>query len=190
MLLLRQRYLKNKLQIGLFSYLSELKLVHMEIENWYIKESEKVQHQARVREFQEREKSSIYHHDIHKRTIKKASILKLETKDGIIEGHTNCAAFLERTVEDLLGHPAVLEYVAQEALLAEVTPVFSEKDNNTLLVPPSDKAVLENVNRPNVNAAPGSDGLPSLLYNVIIYILKIYSPKNATMNKYNLNYAR
>ena len=78
LLLLRQRYLKNKLQIGLFSYLSELKLVHMEIENWYIKESEKVQHQARVREFQEREKSCIYHHEIHKRTIKKHLFLSLK----------------------------------------------------------------------------------------------------------------
>ena len=78
LLLLRHRYLKNKLQIGLFSYLSELKLVHMEIENWYIKESEKVQHQARVREFQEREKSCIYHHEIHKRTIKKHLFLSLK----------------------------------------------------------------------------------------------------------------
>ena len=163
-MLLRQRYLKNKLQLGLFSYFGELKLVHMEIENWYIKESEKLQHQARVREFQESERSTIYHHEIHKRTIKKASILRLETSEGIIDGHNSCAAYLESTVHDLLGHPAVLEPGAQQALLAEVTPVFTENDNNILLTPPSDKAVLETVNRSNVNAAPGTDGLPSLLY--------------------------
>jgi hypothetical protein len=105
LLLLRQRYLKIKMKPGEHHHLKELKLVHLLIEKWYTKESEKVQHQSKIKEFQSSERSSIYHHELHKKGIKRTSILKLQTNDGIIEGHYGCASFLEQTVEDLRLHP-------------------------------------------------------------------------------------
>ena len=99
LLLLRQVYLVRKIQQGQTHRLGELKTVHLLMEKWYVKESEKVQHQSRVREYQDNEKSSIYHHEIHKKTIKKSSILKLMTPNGLIEGHEACSSFLEKSVQ-------------------------------------------------------------------------------------------
>ena len=48
LLLLRQRYLKIKLRNGELNHLKDLKLVHLLIEKWYTRESEKIQHQSRV----------------------------------------------------------------------------------------------------------------------------------------------
>ena len=53
-------------------------------------------------EFQVKEKTRIYHHEIHKKHIKKSSILKLQTDAGIIEGHEACAKHLENLVADLI----------------------------------------------------------------------------------------
>ena len=130
LLLLRQVYLVRKIQRGQRDRLGELKTVHILIENWYKKESEKIQHQSRVTEFQESEKTSIYHHELHKKTVKRASILQLVTDDGLLKGHTACASFLEGTVEDLLHHPAQLDPAAQQALLDGVAPVFTKEDND------------------------------------------------------------
>ena len=164
LLLLRQSYLTRKVQLGQHSQLSELKLVHLLIEKWYTRESEKVQHQSRLKEFQTSERSTIYHHELHKKRIKRGSILKLQTNDGIIEGHDACAAYLEQTVEDLLLHPAQLDSQAQQALLAEVVPVFTVEDNKSMLTPPTNDDVLKTLSASNLHAAPGTDGLPSLLY--------------------------
>ena len=165
LLLLRQIYLTRKLTVlGLTNQLGELQAVHLLIDRWYNKESEKVQHQARVCEFQENEKSSIYHHELHKSIVKKSSILKLQTESGLILGHAACAAHLEQTVEDLLLHPGHLDQVSQQILLEEVTPVFTEKDISMFLSPPSKLDVWETVCNSNLNAAPGSDGIPSLAY--------------------------
>ena len=105
LLLLRQVYMVKKIQQGQMGRLGELMTVHLLIEKWYTRESDKIQHQSRVREFQESEKTSIYHHELHKKIIKKASILQLMTEDGLIEGHSACVTFLENTVGDLLLHP-------------------------------------------------------------------------------------
>ena len=60
LLMLRQIYLTRKITVlGLTDQLGELQAVHLLIDRWYNKESEKVQHQAQVCEFQENEKSSI-----------------------------------------------------------------------------------------------------------------------------------
>ena len=109
LLLLRQCYLAKKIQQGMKQYLGELKSVHLLIEKWYKNKSEKIQHQTRVHEFQSNEKTTIYHHELHKRIIKRNAILKLQSENGILEGHTACASLLERSVEDLLHHPAVLD---------------------------------------------------------------------------------
>ena len=164
LLLLRQRNVKIKIQQGQKNMLTELKLIHLLIENWFVRENEKVQHQSRIQEFQENERSTLYHHEIHKKIVKRTSILKLLTDRGMIEGHEECASFLESTVEDLLLHQAQLDPLAQEVLLAEVVPVFTQEDNARLLTPPTNKEVLDTVSASNLLAAPGSDGLPSLLY--------------------------
>ena len=117
LLLLRQLYLTRKLQQGQTFRLGELKTVHLLIERWYNRECEKVQKQSRADEFQTNEKSSIYHHELHKKVVKKGAILKLKTEDGLLEGHTSCAAYLEQLVEDLLHHPAQLDPVYQLLLL-------------------------------------------------------------------------
>ena len=85
--LITQAYLTKKLQQGQQSRLGELKKIHLLIERWYRKESEKIQHQSRVMEFQHSEKTTIYHHELHKRIMKKGSILRLQTDSGILEGH-------------------------------------------------------------------------------------------------------
>ena len=82
----------------------------------------------------------------------------------MIEGHGACLTFLEKTVEDLLLHPANLNQVAQETLLEEVDQVFTKKDNQLFLTPPTKEEVRETINESNLLAAPGKDGIPSLLY--------------------------
>ena len=161
---LRQAYLTRKLQNGELHRLAELNQVHHEINEYFRKECEKIQQQARAYEFQSNEKTTIYHHELHKRKIKKCSILKLQTTDGIIEGHSDCARLLEKTVEDLLLHPATLDPVAQETLLNEVNPVFTDEDNQMFLSPPTKNDIWETICESNLQAAPGSDGIPSLFY--------------------------
>ena len=45
-----------------------------------------------------------------------------------------------------------------------MVPVFTAEDNKKMLTPPTDADVLETVSSSNLHAAPGTDGLPSLLY--------------------------
>ena len=96
LLLIRQAYLTRKLQQGFNYMLGELNEVQLLIEAWYQKESEKVQHQARVEKFQNNEKTALYHHELLKKVIKKSSILKLQTENGLLEGHDACASYLEK----------------------------------------------------------------------------------------------
>ena len=76
LLLLRQVYLVKKIQPGQTDRLGDLRTVVC-TSKWYVRERGKVQHQSRVREYQDKEKTSTYHHEIQKKTIKKSSILKL-----------------------------------------------------------------------------------------------------------------
>ena len=113
LLLLRQTYLVRKVQQSQHQQwglmLAELTTVQQQIQSWYRKASEKIQHQSRVDEFQIGENTRIYHHEIHKKHLRKSSILKLETDSELLEGHTACAEFLENLVGDLLLVPADLE---------------------------------------------------------------------------------
>ena len=92
--------------------------------------------QTRVQEFQEAENTSFYHHELHKKIVKKASILRLDIGTEVIEGHEKCADYLEKTVEDLLANEAQLDKDAQEILLNEVEEVFTEEDNTRMTMPP------------------------------------------------------
>ena len=146
--------------------LAELATVQQKIQSWYRKAAEKVQHQARVDEFQMGENTRIYHHEIHKKHLKKSSILKLETSSGMIEGHKACAEYLENLVADLLLVPAELDFQAQETLLAEVETVVTEAENEMLAKPPNKEDVKETLWNSNLSAAPGTDGITGLFYKV------------------------
>ena len=165
LLLIQQAYLANKLQQGEFHRLAELRFIQLEIVQWYRQESEKVLLQSRSDEISMNEKVRIYHHDLRKKHLKRSSILKLQTEHGLIEGHDQCAAYLEGQVGDLLLHPAPIDQPARDCLLGEFTRVFTAKDNENLLKIPNMEVVKKVVDKSNLLAAPGTDGIPSYLYS-------------------------
>ena len=164
LLLVRQAYLTRKIQLGIMSRFTELRTVQLQIEDWYDQECAKISLQSRADDIQQSEKIRIYHHEIHQKLIKKSSILKLETEQGILQGHEACAQYLENSVGDLLLPPAILDPVAQEALLSEVTPVFTEADNEMLCKVPAKEEYKEIIWDSNQHAAPGTDGLTAYMY--------------------------
>ena len=164
LLRLRQGYLGRKLSLGENWRLGELKAVHANIESWYERESNKIKFQSQVQEHQKDEKTRIYHHELHRKRIKRTSILRLETGDEILEGHQDCANYLEQTVTDLLQEPATLDSKSQDLLLAEIEPVFNDKDNELLMKTPTKEEVFETLAASNLHSAPGTDGLTSYFY--------------------------
>ena len=163
--MLRQVFLTKKVQGGEVGHLEELREVQRLIKVWYEEESRKVVIQARVEDVQQSEKIRIYHHSIHKKRQKRSAILKLQTEEGLIEGHLACSSYLQDKVEALLLHPATLNPEAQAVLLSEVSPVFTEADNVILKKSPSKAELKEVLASSNLHAAPGTDGLTSYLYN-------------------------
>ena len=164
LLMLRQSYLVRKLQSGEFEKLGELKEVQTNIELWHAQECDKIRIQARTDEINQAEKVRIYHHDLHSKYIKKSSILKLQTEEGLLEGHEACQTYLENAVSDLLTKPAELDPHAQQLLLQEVKPVFTQEDNIKMKEVPSRDDIKESVWSAKVDAAPGTDGLSMLVY--------------------------
>jgi hypothetical protein len=152
--------------LGHIDKLVELRIVHGLIQQWYQHQCEKIKNQSRATEFQESEKVTIYHHEIHKKLIRKSAILKLQTPGGVLEGHAHCAAFLENEVKNLLLTDAGLDLNAQNVLLDELVPCFTEADNTILMSPPTLQSVKDTIDASNLHAAPGCDGIPSLLYKV------------------------
>ena len=160
----RQSYLVGKVQMGEQGRLGELRDVQNQIKEWYEEESQKIVLQSKVDDVQTSEKVRIFHHEQHRKLIKRSSILKLETPDSLLEGHDACSSFLSRELEKLLLNPAVLDEAAQATLLAEVKPVFTERDNLKLRTLPTKDLVKNVLFDSNLNAAPGTDGLTSFLY--------------------------
>ena len=164
LLFVRQSYLTKKVQKGLMENLTELKQVHLKIEKWYEVEGNKIVLQSKIDDLEQSEKVRIYHHSLHQQLIKKSSILKLQTEQGLLQGHDACAKYLEDSVASLLQHPAELDPSSQEALLAEVEEVFNEDDNRMLNKLPQKSEVLQVLQSCSSNSAPGTDGLTALLY--------------------------
>ena len=168
LLLLRQSYLMKKIKHS-GQDLWKIKLpevITVQLQTWYQEQSQRIQHQTRVNEFQISEKTRIYHHELHKRHLSKSLILKLLTESGIITGHDSCAEYLENMVEDLLSKPEVIDSEAQNILLAEVNPVITESDNLMLSKNPGKEEVLQTLKEANLRAAPGTDGITSLVYKL------------------------
>ena len=82
----------------------------------------------------------------------------------MLEGHSACSDYLQREAEKLLLFPARLDPTAQAALLSEVSPVFTEADNARLKEVPNKEYIFEILCKSNLNSAPGTDGITSLLY--------------------------
>ena len=72
--------------------------------------------------------------------------------------------FWRKLYKDLLLHPEILDPHAQEVLLNEVEQVFTEEDNQMFTTPPTKNDIWKTICESNLNAAPGSDGIPSLFY--------------------------
>ena len=131
---------------------------------WYKSESEKIALMSRQDDLTQNEKVRIYHHSQHQVFRKRSSILKLTTPLGLVEGHEECASALEKNVEDHLLEPANLSPQAQEILLKEVTPCFTEEDNNKLKSPQQKKEIKAVLDSCRAHAAPGTDGLTVYFY--------------------------
>ena len=58
-----------------------------------------------------------------------------------------CARYLEKTVEDLLLNPAVLDEAAQEVLLKEIEVVFTKQDNEKFMTSPTKEMVLKVISK-------------------------------------------
>ena len=91
----------------------------------------------------------------------RSSILKLQTDQEALEGHDACSDYL---VANLLFNPAVLDADAQALLQSEVVPGFTDEDNQILEKLPDKEDVKDVLFKSNLNAAPGTDGITSLLY--------------------------
>ena len=116
LLMMQQSYLTRKIHSGEFGLLASLREVQLRIEGWFESEVQKIKYQSRIDDIQVR----IYHHELHQKNIKKSAILKLETEQGLLEGHQACSQFLQQAISDLLEHSAQLDPEAQNILLAEV----------------------------------------------------------------------
>ena len=163
-LLLKQGFFTKELQGGDHDRLAQLCEVKILINDWYENESRKVILQARVDDVQESERVRIYHHEQHQKSIKRSAILKLDTPNGLLIGHEACSAYLQSQLAALLLHQAELDPSAQEILLAELEPVFTEDDNKELEKPPDKEELKTVLFKSNLNAAPGTDGITGLLY--------------------------
>ena len=68
---LRQGYLNRKIMQGETWQLTELKTVHLKIDKWYDTESNKIKYQSQANEYNTEEKDRVYHHDLHRKRMKK-----------------------------------------------------------------------------------------------------------------------
>ena len=164
-LLIRQAYLGKKLLSGDFSQYAELRAVQIAIDEWYQNQSAKILLQSRSQEVSKSEKVRIFHHELHKKHLKRSSILKLQCEEGLLEGHSECAEYLEDQVAQLLLQPHVADQAARQCMLSEVDKVYTEEDNRMLLSTPDQNEVKKVLENANLQAAPGTDGIPSLLYS-------------------------
>ena len=169
--MMRQSFLTKKVHSGDIGWLPSLKEVQLKIEDWFEVEVQKIKYQSRVKDIQDSEKVRIFHHEMHQKHIRKSSIIKLETDNGIVEGHQACSEHLQGIIAKLLEHPAELDNVAQNILLDEVEKSFTEADNKMLTAIPTKEEVEESLKTSNLHASPGTDGITSFLYKECFHIL-------------------
>ena len=96
LLLVRQAWLASELLKGDLSYYTALEEVKLQISHWFYEESEKIILLSRAHDINMNGKVRVYHHDLHRKFKQISAILKLETPSGIVEGHEDCAAAVEK----------------------------------------------------------------------------------------------
>ena len=171
LLMLRQTFLIKRIHSGNLELLPALREVQVRIEDWFENELQKVKYQARVNDIQVSEKVRIFHHELHRKHVKRSAILKLDTEQGIIEGHKACSEHLQKAMATLLENPAELDETAQDILLNEVKEQFTMEDNIMLAAEPTKDEVKASIDSSNLHAAPGTDGITSYLYKECFGIL-------------------
>ena len=162
MLKLKQAFLTSQVQGNVQNALTELSVINGKISNWYRNESEKISIMSRSEDLSLNEKVCIFHHSQHQQFRKRSSILKLNTLQGLVTGHDACALALESNVADHLLNQADLIPAAQEILLKEIEPSFSEADNNKLKAVPTKseiKQVLDQAQRASPSTSTKNFGM-------------------------------
>ena len=141
LLLVRQSYLVKKLHQGYLQKLTELKVVQREINQWYEEDSRNIKVQSKKEDYNEDEQVRIYYHEIHQKHIRKSATPKLN--DTLLEGHDECAAFLENSVKEITAGTPNLDEFAQKILLDETEKVFTDKHNKILMEKPTKDEVYK-----------------------------------------------
>ena len=102
--MIHQAYLDRKVQLGAINRLPELLHVKALISEWLAQECENIKIQSRIEEVETPDLVHIYHHELHKEKIKRSIILKLQTKNGLLEGHFKVSPYLEELVKTVQQH--------------------------------------------------------------------------------------
>ena len=164
MLRLKQAYFTSQVQGNVANSLTELLVINSKILKWYQDESEKITIMSRCEDLNLNEKVRIFHHSQHQQFQKRSSILTLTTPQGTVTSHDACAMALESNVADHLLHKANLLPAAQEILLKEIKPSFTDDDNNKLKSDPTKSEIKKVLDSCRPHAAPGTDGLTVYFY--------------------------
>lgn len=139
--------------------------------DYFEKEASLIQTQTNRYEFTESESTNLYHHALHKKRVVNSAILELDTDQGPKKGHDQCTKFIEDSVSELLNTPFDFDLAAQTELLKEVEKVFTDEDNEALLELPDKEEIHKTLQKSNLYAAPGSDGITGLLYYTLFDVL-------------------
>ena len=134
-------YFSSQLQAGNLTVLTDLKTTQIEIDEHYRLESEKIFTLARTYQLETNEKARIYHHGLLKQNNKRSSILKLDTPNSRISGHTACFNYLENEVIQLLSTEHITDTAAENHLLNHIEPDFTDSDNDMLHALPTEMEV-------------------------------------------------
>ena len=136
-LLLRQVHLNRSIREGNLHKISDLEEVHKRMMSWYEEEAKKLLVQINMNEITEADSVNIHHYEIHQKRNVKSDILKLETEEGVIEGHGDCSNFLINQTAAVMEIDTILDVNSQNYLLNFVEKSFTDADNEILRAPPT-----------------------------------------------------
>ena len=171
LLMTLQAFYSKKVQQGNLQVIGQLKATQLRITEWFNVEAEKIKIFAKIQDIEKSEKVRIYHHDLHRKTMNKSTILKLKTPNGDISGHKACSKFLSEEVRSLWENEVKLDEKAQEELLKEVEKSFTEEDNKLLESTITNQEIKESLDKCNMRSAPGTDCITYQVFHKCWHIL-------------------
>ena len=116
MMQITQAFLTNQVSTAAHA-LTKLSIINLRIAAWYENKSQRIALLSRSEDINNDGKVRIYHPSLHATFMRKSIIIRLETEEGIINGHEACAEALEKNVADYLLPEAPLNRAAQDLLL-------------------------------------------------------------------------